>query len=67
MEKYVIEPEKQTIYISHGDCLEDAEYLAEQIKKRMGVTKFLIRILDPVIGAHSGPGTVAVFYYGQHR
>lgn len=67
MEKYAVEPEKQEIYISHGDCLEDAEYVAEQIKKRMCVTKFLIRILDPVIGAHSGPGTVAVFYYGEHR
>ena len=47
--------------------MEDAEYVAKQIKERLGVTKFLIRILDPVIGAHAGPGTVAVFYYGEHR
>lgn len=67
MEKSVIDPAGQEVYISHGDCLEDAEYVAKQIKERLGVTKFLIRILDPVIGAHSGPGTVAVFYYGEHR
>lgn len=67
MEKSVIDPAGQEVYISHGDCLEDAEYVAKQIKERLGVTKFLIRILDPVIGAHAGPGTVAVFYYGEHR
>ena len=67
MEKYAVNPADQEIYISHGDCLEDAEYVANQIKERMGVTKFMIRILDPVIGAHSGPGTVAIFYYGEHR
>ena len=67
MEKYAVNPADQEIYISHGDCLEDAEYVANQIKERMGVTKFMICILDPVIGAHSGPGTVAIFYYGEHR
>jgi DegV family protein with EDD domain len=53
---------EQTITISHGDCLEDAQYVAEQIQQRFGVTDVIIHYLDPVIGAHSGPGTVALFF-----
>ncbi|MDR1014829.1 MAG: DegV family protein [Coriobacteriales bacterium] len=50
------------IYISHGDCLEDAQYLAELISSAYGVTDVVINDLDPVIGAHAGPGTVALFF-----
>jgi DegV family protein with EDD domain len=50
------------VYISHGDCLEDAELLAEMITSRYGVTDVVINFLDPVIGAHSGPGTLALFF-----
>jgi len=53
-------------YIVHGDCYEDAERLAEMIKAR-GVENVLINYLGPVIGAHSGPGTLAVFYIGNNR
>lgn len=67
MKKNAIEPEKQEVYISHGDCLEDAEYVAAKVRESMGVKKIFIHVLDPVIGAHSGPGTVALFYYGEHR
>ena len=67
MKNNAIEPEKQEVYISHGDCLEDAEYVAEKVRECMGVEKISIHVLDPVIGAHSGPGTVALFYYGEHR
>lgn len=67
MREYVLDPKHQTVYISHGDCEEDARYLAAQVKKKTGVKKAEIRVLDPVIGAHSGPGTVALFYYGEHR
>jgi fatty acid-binding protein DegV len=49
-------------YISHGDCLEDAQYLADLICSAYGVTNVVINDLDPVIGAHSGPGTVALFF-----
>lgn len=62
-----IQTAKTPVYISHGDCIEDAEYLAEKLKEKCGVTNILIRILDPVIGAHAGPGTVAVFFLGEHR
>ena len=57
------DPADQTVYISHGDCLEDAEELAEILKERYGIKDPLITYVDPVIGAHSGPGTLALFYY----
>lgn len=67
MELLAINPEKQIIYISHGDCIEDAEYLANKIKERFGIKDILIHYVDPVIGAHSGPGTVALFFLGTER
>lgn len=67
MEELAIEPEKQTIYISHGDCVEDAEYVAGLIRDKWGNRDILIHYVDPVIGAHSGPGTVALFFMGVHR
>lgn len=57
----------QIIYISHGDCLEDAEYLRDLIKERFGCERFLINYIDPVVGAHSGPGTLALFFEGNPR
>ena len=66
-EETAIEPGKTPIYISHGDCLEDAEYVADQLRKKFGAEEFLIRVLDPVIGAHAGPGTVALFFFGEER
>ena len=67
MEEKAIDPANQTIYISHGDCQKDAEYVADKVRERMGVKDILIRVLDPVIGAHSGPGTVALFFFGNER
>ena len=55
------------IFISHGDCLEDAQLLADTIKSRMGFDSFLINYVGPTIGAHSGPGTLALFYMGDVR
>lgn len=59
--------EKQRIFISHGDCPEDAEYVAGLVKERFGYDDFLIHIIGPTIGAHSGPGTIALFFLGDHR
>lgn len=56
---------EQTVYISHGDCLEDAEELASILKERYGIADPLITYVDPVIGAHSGPGTLALFFYDK--
>ena len=67
MEQTAFTPENQTIYISHGDCIEDAEYVADQCRKRLHVKDVLIHYVDPVIGAHSGPGTVALFFLGSKR
>ena len=55
------------VFISHGDSLEDAKYVAELVRKRLGITQFLINPVSPTIGAHSGPGTIALFYMGDHR
>lgn len=68
MAQTAFEPVKdQIIYISHGDCLEDAEYLRDLIKERFGCERFLINYIDPVVGAHSGPGTLALFFEGNPR
>lgn len=58
---------KEMIMISHGDCLEDAEYLKEKIKERFGYEHFLINNVGPTVGAHSGPGTMALFFMGEGR
>ena len=60
-------PADQLIYISHGDCLEEALYVKEQILKLIDVKNVLINYIGPVIGAHSGLGTLAIFYMGNER
>lgn len=60
-------PEEQIIFISHGDCLHDAEHLADLIKKEFTVKDIIINPIGPVIGAHSGPDTLALFFLGKSR
>ena len=67
MEKSAIDPAGQTIFISHGDCPEDAQTVADEITRRFGVTDFRINHVGPVIGAHTGPGVVALFFLGKER
>lgn len=67
MKETAFDTKDQYIYISHGDCLSDAEYLAEKIKENFQAKEVFVRVLDPVIGAHSGPGTVALFFMGSKR
>lgn len=62
-----IEPEKQVYFISHGDCLDDANTLAEMIREKYGDVEVVIGYVGAVIGAHSGPGTLALFYLGTVR
>ena len=61
--------EEKTIFIGHGDCIEDARYVASLVKKRFGVKDkdIYIDYIGPVIGSHSGPGTVALFFVGPDR
>lgn len=67
MEQSAIHPENQTIFISHGDCIQDANFVAEEIKRRFGNTDIHINYVGPVIGNHSGPGTMALFFLGTER
>ncbi len=69
MEKRIsgYEDKNDIVFISHGDCLEDAEYVASLVRERFGIENFLINYVCPTIGAHSGPGTVALFFMGNER
>ena len=60
-------PSEQTMGISHGDCLEEAEYLAKLLKETYHVPEVIINTIGPVIASHSGPGTLAVFFMGKER
>ena len=67
MEQTVIRPEEQVVFISHGDCLAEAQQVAEDVRRRFGVKQVVVNNIGPVIGAHSGPGTVALFFLGTQR
>ena len=67
MAQTAVDPANQTVFISHGDCLADAEFVADAIRTRLGVTDIRINYVGPVIGNHSGPGTVALFFLGSGR
>ena len=55
------------VMISHGDSPEDAEYVAALIRERFGIDNIMINTLGPVIGAHTGPGLIALFFMGENR
>lgn len=59
--------DNSTMFISHGDCQEDAEYLAGLLKEQYGAKEVYINYVGAVIGSHSGPGTLALFFMGEHR
>lgn len=62
-----ITPNKGTVFISHGDCIDDAKALADVVKNTYGVEVKIFADIGPVIGAHSGPGTLALFFLGKER
>ena len=67
MKETAIDPKSQTVFISHGDCYDDAKKLADMITEEFGITDILISEVGPVIGAHSGPGTLALFFLATER
>lgn len=67
MEATAIDPASQTVFISHGDCEADARFVAEEITRRLGTKDIRINYVGPVIGNHSGPGTLALFFLGTPR
>ena len=54
-------------FISHGDSQEDAEYVRDLVRERFGIESCIINYVGPTIGAHSGPGTIALFFLGDYR
>lgn len=67
MAQTAIDPKNQVIYISHGDCLEEAQKLGKMIEENIGVKEIKYNHVGPVIGAHAGPGTLAVFFMATKR
>jgi len=67
MKQSAIDAENQTVFISHGDCEDDAKTLASIIKDDLKVKDIMINYVGPVIGTHSGPGTLALFFIGSER
>lgn len=67
MAETVTDAKNGYVFISHGDCLEDAKYVEKQIREKLGSKKFYINFIGTSIGTHSGPGTVALFFLGSHR
>lgn len=67
MKKTAIEPETQEIFICHGDALAEAEALGESIRRELQVKNVIINYVGPVIGAHTGPGVISIFFLGTKR
>lgn len=67
MKESAINPSEQTVFISHGDCEEDALTLKKMVEKEFSPKGIVINTIGPVIGAHSGPGTLALFFLGDKR
>lgn len=67
MKKSAIEPEAQEIFICHGDALAEAEALGETIRRELHVKNVIINYVGPVIGAHTGPGVISIFFLGTKR
>ena len=67
LESTIAEGENETIFLSHGDCAEDAAYVAKKLRGRFGIAHIETNYIGPVIGSHSGPGTVALFWLGSHK
>ena len=59
--------EEQTIFIGHGDCIEDARYLESLIKESYKVKEVIIHPIGPIIGSHTGPGAITLLFLGKHR
>ena len=67
MKENAIREECKCVFISQGDCIEDANFLADLIREEFSPEELYINYVGPVIGAHSGPGTLALFYIGNER
>ncbi len=65
--RHIKDAENQTIFICHSECIDDAQWLSNELKEKFNVKDVYINSIGVVIGAHTGIGTVAVFFYGDNR
>ena len=63
----IVNPTEQTIFISHADCMLDAESVAEVLKRELNVKDVKINYMGSIIGTHVGPGSIGIFYFGNER
>ena len=66
-EQTAIDKKDGLVYISHGDCIDDANQLAEMLNESCGAKVEITTYVGPVIGSHSGPGTLALFFLVNGR
>lgn len=67
MARLAVDPDKNPVFISHGDCPEDAKTVEKLVRQRFGTKEVVTSYVGPVIGAHTGPGVVALFFLGKER
>lgn len=67
MQEKMIPEENEVIFISHADCIQDAEFVKEKIIEKTGITNIVLEYIGPVIGSHAGQGTVALFFIGKDK
>jgi DegV family protein with EDD domain len=67
MEKFCVSPEKQTIFIAHGDCINDAGILASIIEQRFALKNVAVSYAGPIIGAHTGPDVMTLCFFGSEK
>jgi len=61
-EQDAFNPQRQMMIVGHGDCEKDAQWLADRLMDKLGVPEVMVTMIGPIVGSHSGPGTVAVFF-----
>ena len=67
LKEKIVDSENQTVFISHGDCIQEAENLKGLILSEVKVKEIIINNIGPAVGSHSGPGTLALFFIGNSR
>lgn len=67
IKEQVVNPENQTLYVSHSNAIESAVEFAEMVKKELGFKDIFYSYIGSIIGSHTGPGLIAVFFYGKNR
>ena len=67
MEKFCVSPEKQTIFIGHGDCIDDAGTLASIVEQRFALKNIAVSYIGPIIGAHTGPDVMTLCFFGSEK